>query len=166
MTDLVIIDTETTGWSRENDRVIEVGAIKVRNGEIVDEYTSLIRSVEEIPYVIENLTGISSEDIWAEGREPEEVFREVREFIGESTFVAHNVNFDYSFLSAEFQRHKIKPLWNEKLCTVKIARKSSMILPNYKLITIKNFLGLEYKSHRALTDVMVCYELLKHIHYF
>lgn len=166
MQDIVIIDTETTGWDRNNDRIIEVGAIKVRCGEIVDEYSALIQSVEYIPDIITNVTGITLEDLVAHGEEPEKVFNETRDFIGDSVFVAHNVGFDYSFLNHEFHRYRITPLGNKSVCTVKLARNSSMILPNYKLSTIKQFLNLEYISHRALSDVMVCYELMKYLKYF
>ncbi len=161
MDDLVIIDTETSGWDPQRHRVIEVAAVKVEGGEIIKEYNSLITSVRNIPPFITHLTGITEQELNTKGRDPFEVFTEIREFIGESTFVAHNVHFDYRFLDAEFRRYGITALDNPRMCTVQFARKSRLPLSDYKLTTIKEFLGIEKQSHRALNDVMVCYKLLQ-----
>jgi DNA polymerase-3 subunit epsilon len=161
MDDLVIIDTETTGLNCKYHRVIEVAAVKVSKGKIVSEYSSLINITGDVPYLVTQITGITKEELNNEGRDPEEVFTEVKEFIGNSTFVAHNVNFDYRFLNAEFGRYKIPELHNTKLCTVQVARRSNLPITNFRLTTIKEYLGIDIQSHRALNDVMVCYELMK-----
>ena len=161
MDDLVIVDTETTGLNCNFHRVIEVAAIKINNGEIKSQYSQLIAIREDVPFIITRITGITKSDLNLYGHEPAEVFREVREFIGESTFVAHNVNFDYRFLNAEFGRYEIPELANPKLCTVQVARRSNLPITNFRLTTIKEYLGLDMQSHRALNDVMVCYELMK-----
>lgn len=161
MNDFVIIDTETTGLNCHYHRVIEVGAVKVSKGVIVSEYSTLIDIPGDVPHIITQITGITKEDLNNEGRDPEEVFHEVKEFIGQSTFVAHNVNFDYRFLNAEFKRFSIPELENPKLCTVQVARKSNLPITNFRLTTIKEYLGLDWQSHRALNDAMVCYELMK-----
>lgn len=165
MNDLVIIDTETTGWNHNYHRVIEVAAVRVVHGEIIDTYSSLIKTSASVPRFITQLTGITKRDLNKEGKEPEIVFPEIRSFIGDSTFVAHNVNFDYRFLNAEFERLELQLMENPRLCTVRVARRSNLPIPNFKLTTIKEFLQLDYKSHRALNDVMVCYELLKQTNY-
>lgn len=161
MDDLVIIDTETTGLNCKYHRVIEVAAVKVKGGKIISEYSSLIKITGDVPYLITQITGITKEDLNNEGRNPEEVFPEIKEFIGSSTFVAHNVNFDYRFMNAEFGRYEIPELDNPKLCTVQVARRSNLPITNFRLTTIKEYLGIDLQSHRALNDVMVCYELLK-----
>ncbi len=161
MDDLVIIDTETTGWNHTYHRVIEVAAVKVQNGEIKDKYSSLVLTPGDVPKIITQITGITKADLNEYGRDPENVFPEVRDFIGGSTFVAHNVNFDYRFLNAEFARFQIPELTNPKLCTVQVARRANLPITNFKLITIKEYLGLDLQSHRAMNDVMVCYELLR-----
>lgn len=161
MDDLVIIDTETTGWNHMYHRVIEVAGVKVKKGIIADSYSSLVLTPGDIPKMITQITGITKADLNEHGREPEAVFPEIRDFIGDSTFVAHNVNFDYRFLNAEFSRFGLPELDNPKLCTVQVARRSNLPITNFKLITIKEYLGLDVQSHRAMNDVMVCYELLK-----
>lgn len=163
MDDLVIIDTETTGLNCNYHRIIEVAAIKVSGGEIISEFNSLIKITGDVPYLITQITGITKEDLNNEGRDPEEVFPEIKEFIGNSTFVAHNVNFDYRFLNAEFGRYEIPELDNPKLCTVQVARRSNLPITNFRLTTIKEYLGIDIQSHRALNDVMVCYELMKFV---
>ena len=142
-------------------RVIEVAAVKVKGGKIISEYSSLIKITGDVPYLITQITGITKDDLNNEGRNPEEVFPEIKEFIGSSTFVAHNVNFDYRFMNAEFGRYEIPELDNPKLCTVQVARRSNLPITNFRLTTIKEYLGIDLQSHRALNDVMVCYELLK-----
>jgi len=161
MNDLVIIDTETTGLNHTYHQVIEVAGVKVKNGVIKDTYSSLISIAGDIPTMITQITGITKADLNKYGRKPEDVFSEVRNFIGESTFVAHNVNFDYRFLNAEFSRLQIPEMKNPKLCTVRVARKSGLPITDFKLITIKEYFGLDLKSHRAMNDVMVCCELIK-----
>jgi DNA polymerase-3 subunit epsilon len=163
MDDLVIIDTETTGLNCNYHRIIEVAAIKVSGGEIISEFNSLIKITGDVPNLITQITGITKEDLNNEGRDPEEVFPEIKEFIGNSTFVAHNVNFDYRFLNAEFGRYEIPELDNPKLCTVQVARRSNLPITNFRLTTIKEYLGIDIQSHRALNDVMVCYELMKFV---
>lgn len=166
MDDLVIVDTETTGFNISSDRVIEVGALKVLNGKITKTYSNLISIKGEVPEITTKITGITKKDLTTYGYSPKKVFSEIRSFIGKSTFVAHNVNFDYKFLNSEFSRLNIPELDNPKLCTIKFARKSNLPITNFKLITIKEFLGLDITSHRALNDVMVCYELLKQQSFF
>ncbi len=161
MDDLVIIDTETTGYNPNYHRVIEVGAIKVKNGVVIEKYSNLVTTSVEIPKIITQITGITNSDLNKFGKSPELVFPEVREFIGGSTFVAHNVHFDYRFLNAEFERFGIALLENPRLCTVQLARRSDLPIADFKLTTIKDYLGLNLQSHRALNDCEVCYELIK-----
>lgn len=157
----VIVDTETTGLKPDLHRIIEVGAVRVVNGEIESKYQTLVKSVFAVPSFITNITGITRDMLLNEGRKPEFVFSELREFIGDLPFVAHNVEFDYRFLNYEFNRYNLPVLNNPKVCTVRIMRKSEPDLINHKLTTIKEFLQLDLKSHRALEDVMVCYEIMK-----
>ena len=158
--DFIVIDTETTGFSYKYHRIIEVGAVRVRNGKVVEEYQELVDSVVFVPKVITNLTGITTEMIAKKGKSPKKVFSELREFIGNDLFAAHNVYFDFNFLNAEFSRNSNSLLDNGRICTMRTSKRALPRLPNHKLTTIKEFLELEYESHRALTDAYVSLEIL------
>lgn len=157
----VIVDTETTGLNTQTARVIEVGAVKVSGNEITKVYQELLNSVDNIPYFVQNLTGITSFQLMMEGKDPKEELIKIREFIGDDIFVAHNVTFDYRFLNSEFRRYEIPVLENERICTCLTSKKIWPELHNHKLTTIKEFLEIENVSHRALDDAMVCFEILK-----
>jgi DNA polymerase III epsilon subunit family exonuclease len=161
LNEYIIIDTETTGLNYKTDRVIEIGAIKIVNSQIVEKFDMLVDSVEEVPQVIQKITGITKRDLLKEGERPEDVYPKLREFISDYTLVAHNAQFDYKFLNAEMYRYNIDPITNPYVCTLKLARKSIPGLFNHKLTTIKHHLNLKFESHRALADTMVCFEIMK-----
>lgn len=157
---LVIVDVETTGANPCENRVIEIGLVKVVKGEVVEKFSSLINPGVEIPDFITKLTGIKNEDI---GSAP--VFSEVGDkllgFFENSIFVAHNVNFDYQFILNEFSRIGLI-FESEKLCTVKLSR---MLYPKearHNLSTIIERFGFECANrHRALDDALVLWEFLQ-----
>ncbi|MDC0263324.1 3'-5' exonuclease, partial [bacterium] len=99
----VVVDVETTGGNAKRNRVTEIGAIKVRGGVIIDEWTTLLNPERSIPKRIVELTGITDEMVKAAPLFPD-VADEFREFLGDSVFVAHRAAFDFGFLRAEFQR--------------------------------------------------------------
>jgi len=101
--DYVVVDIETTGSWSNGDRITEIGAVKVRNHQVVAEWHSLINPQRAIPASITRLTGINSTMV-----QGAPVFAEIAEsfiqFMGDGIFVAHSVNFDYGFLSYEYER--------------------------------------------------------------
>ena len=147
-----IIDTETTGFSPKQNRVIEVGAIRVEAGRVVAEYQALIQTVERVPAAITRFTGITTAMVKNDGQDPFRVFAHVRELVGDDLFVAHNVYFDFNFLNAEFAREELPLMQNLRVCTARLAKTALPHLPNHQLGTIKNHLDLDFQSHRALTD--------------
>jgi len=117
---VVFVDIETTGGSYRNSRVLEVAAIRVENGEIVKEFSTLVDPGTRIPPVITSITGITEHDIvGAPGFE--DIADELLELLDGAVFVAHNVRFDYSFLKQEFAM--IGTSFNPRLlCTVRLSR--------------------------------------------
>jgi len=93
----VAVDVETTGLSPIENELIEVSAIKYRGGQKIDTFSTLIKPKTRIPYYITNITGITNEMV-KKSPEVEEVMPQLIDFIGESSIVAHNANFDYKFL--------------------------------------------------------------------
>jgi DNA polymerase III subunit epsilon len=151
------VDIETTGGSSSYDRIIEIGILRVEDGQLVNTFHSLIDPQAHIPKEIEMLTGITSADL-----DGAPTFRQVKEHIIEmlddSYFVAHNVRFDYGFLMREFKRENIS-FSQKHFCTVKLSR---LLYPTYRhhnLDSIIERFGFSCTNrHRALDDAKVLFE--------
>ena len=104
--DFICIDLETTGLNPKRDRIIEIGAVKVRDGRIVETFQQLIDPKQQLEERVEMLTGISSKEL--EGKPTiREVLPALREFLEEDVLLGHRVLFDYSFLKRNFTNEKI-----------------------------------------------------------
>jgi DNA polymerase-3 subunit epsilon len=153
---IVVIDFETTGLSADGgDRVIEVGAVEINNGSITRHFSSLMNPGVQVPHFITELTGIS--DAMVRSAPPTaQVMRELHDFVGRATLVAHNAHFDRSFYQQEMARQR---LWNAApfLCTVRIARRVYPKSPNHQLKTLAEYVDIppEGAFHRALSDAML-----------
>ena len=160
--DFCVVDLETTGLSTEYDRVIEVGALKYSNGVMVDKFNSLVNCGDfPISSFITELTGIT-EDVLANAPYPEEVIASFDKFLGDSIIVGYNVNFDINFLYDDYLRYLNKPLTNDFIDLLRIARKLYPEFPHHRLDDIVKFFGLEERDlHRALNDCEItalCYD--------
>lgn len=158
--DYCVIDLETTGLSIENSVIIEVGALKIRENQIVGRYSSLIKGTEAIPESITKLTGITDILIKTTGKELGMVLDEFKAFIGDDLIVGYHVNFDYSFLQLALEKAGKERLNNKQLDVLTIARKRLEDIPNYKLPTVAKHLGItEAVKHRAIQDCLTIYEV-------
>ncbi len=154
---IAFVDVETTGMNPTNDRIIEIGILRVEDGSIVSQYNQLINPGGLIPEVIQGMTGITNADL-----ENAPTFREIKHDIGElladCTFVAHNVRFDYSFLKNEFRREGIR-YTSGQFCTVKLARQLYPRLKRYNLDSlIETFAFSCPNRHRAFDDASVLWQ--------
>ena len=104
--DYTVLDLEMTGLAPKRDKVIEIGAVRVRNGEIADTYGTLVRPGMSIPETVVQLTGITDEMV-ALGKEENVAMQELLQFIGDDILVGHNLIFDYSFLKQWAVNQKI-----------------------------------------------------------
>jgi DNA polymerase-3 subunit epsilon len=156
MDELVILDFETTGLSPTYARIIEVGAVLVKNGKIVGELSQLMDPGCYIPYFITDITGITNQMVKGKPT-PEKFMPKLQKFIGDRPIVAHNASFDQKFLMAEMKNIG-KSVNNPFLCTLKLSRRLITNAPNYKLSTLiahlKIKLPKEHQAHRALHDVI------------
>ncbi|MBL4709191.1 MAG: GIY-YIG nuclease family protein [Flavobacteriales bacterium] len=146
-----IIDIETTGGSATRSRITEIAIYKHDGEKIVDEYQTLINPCQEIPYNIINLTGIDN-DMVADAPLFFDVAAIIDKFTKDCVFVAHNVNFDYGFVKAEFDRIGLS-FKRKKLCTVRLSRKLLPGKPSYslgKLCQSENI--IVQNRHRAAGD--------------
>lgn len=154
-----IVDIETTGGSAAYHKMTEI-AILIHDGKrVVDEFQTLINPEKGIPIGITSLTGISNEMV-ADAPRFFEVAKEIYQMLEGNIFVAHNVNFDYSFIKKEFQDLGGN-LNLKKLCTVRLSRK---IIPGYKSYSLGRLcseLGIQnHARHRAMGDAKATAELL------
>lgn len=155
----VVIDVETTGGRPPNDRITEIGAVKVQNGKVIDEWQSLINPERHIPGYITDLTGISNAMV-RDAPVFAEIADELEAFMDGSVFVAHNVNFDYGFVSSEFKMLE-REFKYPKLCTVASMRRHYPGHSSYSLHNICREYGVSLKTHhRALCDAKAAAELL------
>ena len=155
-----VLDVETTGLSARNNRVIEIGIVKVKNLKITDKYTTLINPGCDIPYFITQFTGISNSDV-AYSPSFYDTAEEIEEFIGNSIVSGHNLSFDESFLSCEFARNGFEPLSNLSVCTLKLSRKIFPSLKSKSLGSVAEHLGIVNRdSHRALSDAEATAQIL------
>ena len=157
--DYVVVDIETTGAWSSGDRITEIGAVKIRNHQIVEEWHSLINPQRSIPAKIVQLTGITNEMV-----RDAPVFAEIADsfmhFMGDGIFVAHNVNFDYGFLSHEYERLERRFRF-PKLCTCAGMRRRYPGHKSYGLGKLCTIYQIELEEHhRALCDARAASHLL------
>jgi DNA polymerase-3 subunit epsilon len=154
-----IIDIETNGSKPTNSQVIEIGAVMVQGGEVIDRFETFVECTY-LPEYITKITGIEPEDlIGAPSRR--EALTKLREFMGDAIFVAHNVSFDYSFLSASFNRFGLGDIGNPRLCTINLAKRT-FESERYGLAYLNNFLGIEEAvHHRAYSDAISAWRVMQ-----
>lgn len=155
-----IVDIETNGSKPSRDQIIEIGAVKLQNGRILDTYESLVYCTE-ISEQIQEITGIRV-DQTLQAPSLTKVMREFRLFLGDAVFVGHDAKFDYNFVSAMMERVGLSKLLNRSLCTIDLAERT-IESERYGLAYLNEQLTL-YKDathHRALSDAMTTTKLLK-----
>ena len=156
---LVFFDLETTGLNIETDEVIEVGAIKVRNNQIIGKLNTFVRPSCNIPQLVTNLTGITFEDV-EKAPDVEDVKKRLKDFIGSYPLIAHNVSFDKAFLE-KLLGEKLK---NEFFDTLELSRFFFPSLTSHSLQNLVKTLSIEKdEAHRALSDAMMMYLLFQQI---
>jgi DNA polymerase-3 subunit epsilon len=157
----VVVDTETTGgraWS--GDRITEIAAVVVRDGEIVELYETLVNPQRSIPYFVTQLTNITW-DMVKDKPTFDRVVPDVMRVLEGNVFVAHNMVFDWRFVTSELSRSTGRRLQGRRLCTVKIARKVLPQLSRRSLDHIARYYGVEiHGRHRAGGDALATAECL------
>jgi DNA polymerase-3 subunit epsilon len=163
---IAVIDFETTGMSpSQGARGTEIAAVLVRDGEVVGQYQSLMRSDVRIPHFIEQLTGITN-SMLRTAPPAEQVMREVAEFTRGCALVAHNAAFDRGFWTAEMAQAACAPDPAHRFaCTVLLSRRLLTDAPNHRLGTLASWLNIQNqgRAHRALADALTTAHLLRHL---
>jgi DNA polymerase III subunit epsilon len=159
---MVLVDIETNGMNHQRGRIIEVAAIRIENGEIVDEFQTLLNPDIDIPHFITKLTGITNSDI-ADAPTFGDISDDLLQILDGAIFVAHNVRFDYSFLKQEFARVGIA-FSPQQLCTVRLSRALYPEYKSHKLASLIERHNFSYNErHRAYDDAFVLWQFIKHV---
>ena len=165
--DYVVVDIETTGLSPKVNEIIEIGAIKVKNGAPVETFQTLVKCSGGIPENIKRKTGITDEMLDESGIPLDEAIKAFDSFAGDSIFLGHNVNFDINFLYDAFENILGKPLPNDFVDTYKLARSLVKDTYSHKLSTLAKKFDIENRqAHRALSDCFTTigvYQKLKYV---
>lgn len=147
-----IVDIETNGSKPPKDQIIEIGAVKYRNGQIIDTFKSLVYS-RDVPEHVTKVTSIRVEDL-KDAPKNREVLKAFKIFLADSVFVAHNVNFDYNFISTWMDKIGFGRLVNRHLCTIDLAKKT-IEAEKFGLEALKEHLNInDHIMHRAYDDAL------------
>ena len=154
----VVFDLETTGFSSVKDKIIEIGAVKVENGEITDKYSTFVNPKIPIPFRITQLTSITDEMVM-ESPEIETILPQFLKFVGDAVLVAHNASFDVSFIEENCRQQGIEPDFTS-VDTVGLARVLLPTLSKFKLNVVAKALNISQEHHhRAVDDARVTAEI-------
>lgn len=166
--EFIVFDIETTGLHKETNYIIEIGAIKIKNGKVIDTFSSLIDPKMKLPSKIIQITNIT-DDMLRGQPEEKDVIPKFIDFIGDSVLVAHNSSFDVGFIRVAAKRILKKEVNNTVLDTVELSRTLFPELSRHKLNIVAKHLGISLENHhravddaKATADIFLkCVDILK-----
>jgi DNA polymerase-3 subunit epsilon len=157
---LVFLDIETTGGSAQYARITEIGALRVENYQVVGTFKQLLNPKQHVPAFITQLTGITDEMLW-DAPTFQGIANDLELFLSDAIFIAHNVNFDYSFIKMEFERLRYN-FYMDRLCTAKLSRKLYPEHASHRLDKIIERMNLKVAHrHRAFDDAEVLWKFFQ-----
>ena len=163
LTKFVAFDLETTGFLAGVDRIVEIGAVCFDNGEPESLFSTLVKPGIPIPKGASQVNGITDEMV-KDKPKIQDLLKPFAEFCGDLTVVAHNAPFDVHFLTADIQKYTSPAPRGTILDTLSLCRKLFPGLPNYKLGTLVQHLGIKATQfHRAKEDASYCGQLFTKI---
>jgi DNA polymerase-3 subunit epsilon len=159
-----VVDLETTGGSPTTSAITEVGAVKVKRGEVIGTFQTLVDPGQPVPAFVRLLTGIDDE-VLNGAPSIDSVLPSLLEFVRDTVLVAHNARFDVSFLNAALVERGYERLSNRVLDTAALARKVvAGEVPNHRLATLASYLRCAHQPcHRAFADVLATIDVLHHL---
>ncbi len=150
-TNVVVIDTETTGVSLKKDELTQIAAAKLIHGEITEWFVTFVNPGQAIPEDIQHLTNITDEDV-ADASAPEEALADLVEFVGDAKLVAHNAAFDRNFCTKHPQGYPL--LENDWIDSLDLSRIALPCMKSHRLIDLVKAFGAPLSTHRADDDVV------------
>ena len=153
----VALDLEMTGLSPKRDRIIEIGAVRVENGDVQAVFSRLINPGREIPERVTEITGITQADV-RNAPYMEEILTELSDFIGDSDLLGHQILLDFSFLKRAFVNagHAFE---KNGIDTLKLARKYLPELPGRRLSELCAYYEIPLRAHRAADDALAAHNV-------
>jgi len=148
-----VIDIETNGSKPGTSQVIEIGAVMVEKGEVIDRMETFVECAF-LPEYITKITGIEPTDL-IDAPTRRSALTQLRQFMGDAVFVAHNANFDYGFLTASFERFGLGGIGNPKLCTIDLAKRT-FESERYGLAYLIDSLEIKTATHHRAYSDAVC----------
>mgnify|MGYP000597844246 CR=1 FL=1 len=162
-TEFIVFDLETTGLNPSQHEIIEIGAVKFKDGEKIDQFKSFINPGVKIPTKITDITGINNRMV-KDAPGLKEVIQDFIEFAGDGVLVAHNADFDYGFIRTALENLDIEKDDYTVLDTLGLARALVKDSKNHKLNTLTEYFGVELENHhRALDDAAATAEVLSNL---
>ncbi len=156
----VVFDIETTGLSVTRNKIIELAAVKISQGKVIDQFAQLINPHEKIPQQITQLTNIT-DDMVQDAPNEVEIIPKFVNWLGNTILVAHNARFDMGFLQAACKRHRLPQLTNPVLDTLELARWLHPSIKNHRLNTLADKYKVTLTNHhRAIDDSQALGEIL------
>ncbi|RXJ87345.1 3'-5' exonuclease [Arcobacter sp. CECT 8985] len=154
-----IVDIETNGSDVQKGQIIELGAVKYKNGKVIDKFDSLVYA-KQVPRYIQEVTHITPKML-EDAPVIEKVLRDFKIFLEDDVFVAHDIKFDYNFISNSFKKYHLGKLENRKLCTIALAKRT-IPAQRYGLDFLKELLKINIDNlHRAYSDAISTTYLLQ-----
>lgn len=165
--DYVVFDLETTGISPMRDEVIEISAVKVRDGKIADTFSTLVNPGRSIPKAASSVNHITN-DMVADAPNMQEALQKFIDFVSTDVLVGHNIHaFDMKFIQRDAKRYFDKEMENDYIDTLQMARKCLPQLAHHRLVDLSEYFHFSTEgAHRALCDCMMnqkCFEELAKI---
>lgn len=157
----IVVDLETTGLNPKTDKIIEIGALKIQDGEISGSFSELVKPDRMLEPRITEITGITDADLDA-APYIEEILPAFLEFAGDADLMGHSVLFDYSFLKKAAVNQKLS-FERNGIDTLRIARRYLAGLESRSLPFLCRHFGISHNPHRALSDVEATFELYRRL---
>lgn len=156
----VVLDVETTGVDYDNDRIIEVGLLRINGNAIAAQFQCFVQCGKNIPEAVTKLTGITNEMIERQGIKEETAFEKIQEFVGNDLVVGYNVQFDMNFIQRMGERVGKNMTIKKTRDVLQLVRRKIDDLENYQLKTVAVYFSLDTSNmHRALTDCELTYRI-------
>lgn len=159
--DYVVLDLETTGLSPRTDKIIEIGAVRIRNGELAATYSTFVNPGRELGAHTRELTGISNEEL-TDAPAIEELLEDFLAFLGDDCLIGHKILFDYSFVKKAAVNAGVS-FEKEGIDTLKLARRFLADAPSKRLGDLCAYYGIPLEAHRALHDALATWTLYERL---